>query len=160
MNETPSSAPIPVLLIPADRAAKETPHNIQSHPTRWSFKPNTTPKKRGIGCLTIVIAYYILGLLVWQGENWKGETSVICTYILAPFAWPAAIAGFVHQKELVLRIGTALACIAAYGWLLRGFIAAKTRGILWRSVILLGLLFLLSFFGCAAEFRQDMKGIG
>lgn len=142
-----------------DQATKETPQIIPSPPSRWSSRPDTTPKERGVGCLTIVIAYYVLGLLIWQGENWKGEASVVRSYILAPFAWPVAIAGFVPQKELALRIETALACIGVYGWLLRDFITAKTRGILWRSAILLGLLFLLSFFGCAAEFCQDMDGV-
>lgn len=142
-----------------DQATKETPRIIPSPPSQWSFRPDTTPKERGVGCLTIVIAYYILGLLIWQGENWKGETSVVRTYILAPFAWPVAIVGFVPQKELALRIETALACIGVYGWLLRDFITAKTRGILWRSAILLGLLFLLSFCGCWAEFGQDMEGV-
>jgi hypothetical protein len=142
-----------------DQATKETPRIIPEPPSRWSFEPETTPKGRGIGCLTIVIAYYILGLLIWQGENWKGDVPVIRTYILAPFAWPAAIAGFVPQKELALRIETALVCIVVYGWLLRDFITAKTRGILWRSAILLGLLFLLSFCGCWAEFGQDMEGV-
>ncbi len=144
---------------PLDKATKDTPRIIPEPPSRWSFEPETTPKGRGIGCLTIVIAYYILGLLIWQGENWKGDVPVIRTYILAPFAWPAAIAGFVPQKELALRIETALVCIGVYGWFLRDFITARTRGILWRSAILLGLLFLLSFCGCWAEFGQDMEGV-
>lgn len=159
MNDTPSSSPPSVRSTPADQDTKESSRIIPSPSSQWSFRPDTTPKERGVGCLTIVIAYYILGLLIWQGENWKGEVPVIRAYILGPFAWPVAIAGFVPQKELALRIGTALACIGVYGWLLRDFIAAKTRGILWRSAILLGLLFLLSFCGCWAEFGQDMEGI-
>ena len=142
-----------------DSPSGKKPRSIPSPPSHWSFRPDTTPKERGVGCLAIVVAYYVLGLLIWQGENWKGDVPVVRTYILAPLAWPAAIAGFVPQKELAVRIGTALACIGVYGWLLRNFIAAKTRGILWRSAVLLGLLFLLSFCGCWAEFGQEMEGV-
>ena len=36
---------------------------------------------------------------------------------------------------------------------------AEATAFLWRNVILLGLLLLLSFCGCWAEFGQDMEGV-
>ena len=126
---------------------------------QWSLPPESSPKQRGKGCLGLVVAYFVLGLLIWHSENWKGEFIVIRAYALAPVAWPVAIAGFVPQSVLAARILFAAVGVSVYGWLLWHFITAKTRRILWISLLLLVLLFLLSFGGCIAEFCQEMEGV-
>ncbi len=126
---------------------------------QWSLPPESSPKQRGKGCLGLVVAYFVLGLLILHSENWKGEFIVIRAYALAPVAWPVAIAGFVPQSVLAVRILFAFVGVSVYGWLLWHFITAKTRRILWLSLLLLVLLFLLSFGGCIAEFGQDMEGV-
>lgn len=127
--------------------------------SEWDFEPESSPKQRGIGCLSIVFAYYLLGLVIWMGGNSKADPHVFRAYVLAPLAWPAAMAGFVSRKILTARIVTALVFIFFYGCLLRYFLTAKTRRILWLSLLLLILLFLLSIGGCIAEFSQEMQGV-
>ena len=138
--------------------APETEEN-RTTKDQWGLPPESSPKQRGKGCLGLIVAYFVLGLLIWQGENWKGEFIVIRAYVLAPIAWPVAIAGFVPQRALAARILFAIVGVSVYSGLLWYFITAKTRRILWLSLLLLVLLFLLSFGGCIAEFGQDMEGV-
>lgn len=158
---TPTSADTGARLARTEQDS-ETPSTSDTLPepkSKWDFGPESSPKGRGIGCLSIVFAYYLIGLLIWMGENWKADPPVFRVYVLAPLAWPAAMAGFVSQKILAARIVTALVFIFFYGCLLRYFITAKTRRMLWLSFLLLVLLFLLSIGGCFAEFGQDMQGV-
>ena len=160
-TDTPTSADTDARLARTEQDS-ETPSTSDTLPepkSKWENKPDSSPKERGIGCLSIVFAYYLIGLVIWMGENWKADPHVFRAYVLAPLAWPAAMAGFVSQKILVARIVTALVFIFFYGCLLRYFITARTRRILWLSLLLLVLLFLLSIGGCIEEFGQDMQGV-
>ena len=127
--------------------------------SRWGVEPTTTAKGRGIGCLLIVVLYFLIGLAFWKDANWNADPFVLRAYVLAPVAWPFAIVGFIPREVAAARIATAIACDLLYGWLLYRYIWAKTRGVLWRSIILLILLFLLAWGGCFAEVGQAVEGV-
>ncbi len=127
--------------------------------SEWDIEPESSPKSRGIGCLSMVFIYYIFGLLIWKGENWRADPIVFRAYVLAPVAWPFAVAGFVSREATFIRYLAAIVCDIVYGRLAYNFIKAKTRRVLWRSVLYLFLLFLLAFAGCWAEFCQEFEGV-
>ena len=111
----------------------------------------------GCGCLCFLVPYYLFGLTLIDNLQWEHDWMAILAYVFGPFFWPVFAGGWMPHP--VLGIPVALVAVFAYWRCLRRAMKADERKDIFRYLLWILLLFLLSLGGCFAGFSRSFDGV-